>query len=423
MERMDQSAEAQLQVRFVTKQETYAVPDVPFSVPQNIDTSRLNKLLNELLRENAELLKPTEFDFLVLGQLLRVPLIEHLQEFNESIEATVEIEYVQRTPAPEPEDALLHDDWISGIQVADKWVLTGCYDQTINIWTTRGKHQVSAREHTNIVKAVCWLKQGDPSGGFVTVSHDLTGIIWKWEPSEEQPKPVTVLRGHERGIDAVGVSSNSERLATGGWDTYLKLWSASLDVEDCYEPFHKKIRGVQGKATIARTPLHTLKGHKESIVAIQWSESDTICTASMDHTLKLWDAELCGLRNEVVAEKAFLGASWSPLSRTIITCSADRHIRLYDPRSTEGSVCKTLFTSHTLWVSAVTWSQHNEHLFMSGSYDECVKLWDTRCPRAPLYDLSGHEGKVLCVDWSNPKHLVSGGTDNSVHIFKNRQFN
>lgn len=86
-------------------------------------------------------------------------------------------------------------------------------------------------------------------------------------------------------------------------------------------------------------------------------------------------------------------------------------------------MCKTLFTSHTLWVSAVTWSQHDEHLFLSGSYDECVKLWDTRCPRAPLYDLSGHEGKVLCVDWSNPRHLVSGGTDNSVHIFKNRQFN
>jgi len=419
----DTSGGAQIQIRFITKQEIYAVPDVPFSVSQEIENSDLNKLLNELLRENSEIVKPVKFDFVVLGQLLRVPLIALLQEFNASTEATIDVEYVQRTPAPEPEDALLHDDWIGSVQVADKWVLTGCYDHTVNIWTARGKHQVSVAEHTNLVKGVSWLKQGDPAGGFVTVSHDLTGIIWKWEPGEEPPKPITVLRGHERGIDAVGVNSNSERLATGGWDTYIKIWSASLDADDSYEPQHKKLRGPKMKTSASRVPIHTLKGHKENIVAVHWIEPNTVCTASMDHTIKLWDTELCGLRNEIVAEKAFLGASWSPLSKTIVACSADRHIRLYDPRSTEGSVCKSLFTSHSLWVSAVTWSKNDERLFMSGSYDECVKLWDTRCPKAPLYDLSGHEGKVLCVDWSNPRHLVSGGTDNSVHIFKNRQFN
>lgn len=132
--------------------------------------------------------------------------------------------------------------------------------------------------------------------------------------------------------------------------------------------------------------------------------------------------QLGGLKNEVVGQKAYLGASWSQLSQSLIACSADRHIRLYDPRSTEGTVCKTTFTSHTMWVSSVAWSQNDEHLFMSGGYDECVKLWDTRSPKAPLYDLTGHQGKVLCVDWSNPRHLVSGGSDNSVHIFRNMQF-
>lgn len=120
-----------------------------------------------------------------------------------------------------------------------------------------------------------------------------------------------------------------------------------------------------------------------------------------------------------MGQKAFLSLSWSPLSNTILASSADRHIRLYDPRSTEGSLCKTTFTSHTLWVSAVTWSSYNENLFMSGGYDAAVKLWDTRSPKAPLYDLRGHEGQVLSVDWTNKKYLVSGGSDNSVHIFKN----
>lgn len=133
--------------------------------------------------------------------------------------------------------------------------------------------------------------------------------------------------------------------------------------------------------------------------------------------------QLQGIRNEIVTEKAFTGVSWSRLNGVVLGCFADRHIRLYDPRSSEGSVCKSKFTSHSLWVSSVAWSPTDENLFMSGSYDKVVKLWDTRSPKAPLYDMSGPQDKILCVDWSNSKYLVSGGADKNVHIFKNKTSN
>lgn len=41
---------------------------------------------------------------------------------------------------------------------------------------------ISSKEHKNIVKDVAWINKSDPSKGFVTVSHDLTGIIWSFEP-------------------------------------------------------------------------------------------------------------------------------------------------------------------------------------------------------------------------------------------------
>lgn len=44
----------------------------------------------------------------------------------------------------------------------------------------------------------------------------------------------------------------------------------------------------------------------------------------------------------------------------------------------EGELVKSTFTSHTGWVTCLAWSPVNEHLFMSGSYDTVVKLWDTR---------------------------------------------
>lgn len=98
----------------------YAVPDVPYSVPAKIDCASLNKLLNELLRDSGGILKDVAFDFLVQNEILRVPLHEHLQERSLSTEAVVEIEYLERTPAPEPQDSILHDDWVASVKVSNK---------------------------------------------------------------------------------------------------------------------------------------------------------------------------------------------------------------------------------------------------------------------------------------------------------------
>ena len=51
---------------------------------------------------------------------------------------------------------------------------------------------------------------------------------------------------------------------------------------------------------------------------------------------------------------------------------------------------KAVFTSHTGWVSAVAWAPHSEHMFVSASHDQLVKLWDARSNRTPLYELTGN---------------------------------
>lgn len=212
---------------------------------------------------------------------------------------------------------------------------------------------------------------------------------------------------------------------------------------------------------LLQTPLMTLPGHKEAISSVVWTESNEIFSSSWDHTIKLWDAELGGLKSEIVGNKSFFCVSYSPLNQTLVSASADRHVRLYDARSQgkfyfptrsllfirlrfeilfniEGSVVKSTFTSHVGWVSTVCWSTTHERLFISGGHDNILKLWDSRrqvlskqlmelvdnslfcSPNAPLYDMVGHEGKILCADWSNPSLMVSGATDNTLKIFKSQ---
>ena len=39
-------------------------------------------------------------------------------------------------------------------------------------------------------------------------------------------------------------------------------------------------------------------------------------------------------------------------------------------------------------------------------------------PNAPLYGMSGHEDKILAVDWTMPQRILSGAADNHLKIFK-----
>lgn len=37
------------------------------------------------------------------------------------VEEVIDVEYLERTGAPEPENVLMHDDWVSAVDVTEKW--------------------------------------------------------------------------------------------------------------------------------------------------------------------------------------------------------------------------------------------------------------------------------------------------------------
>lgn len=418
---------AQMQIRFITKQEKYTVPNYPLSVPTTIVGSDLNDLVNELLKESDLITQEKEFDFLIFSEFLRTPLIEHIGERGISTEQVVEIEYVERHLPPEPQDCFIHDDWVSAVAVSHNWILTGCYDNTVHIWTTKGKHNLVIPGHTSPIKAVAWITVNDKNASFVSASQDQTAIIWDWNITSNSVDCVHICKGHERGLEAVGVNETGVLMATGSWDTMLKIWSTTAGDDENKDDHDNndedgKIAAKRSKRDHGkiRIPKRTMKGHKEALSGVVWTDKHEIVTSSWDHTLRIWDSELGGIKQEIPGSKSFFDVDYSCLSRTLITASADRHIRLFDPRSNEGSIVKATFSSHTQWVQSVRWSTTDEYLFLSGAYDNNVKLWDSRSPKASLFDLLGHEDKILACDWSNPKLVVSGGADNTVRIFKTK---
>jgi len=393
------------------------------SLPDSSDREELNELVNKLLSETNDDWTEKSFDFLIQQILLRSTLKEFVHENGLSTETVLEIECILRD-VPQPQSELPHDDWVGAIRATEGCFIAGCYDNTIHVWSLDGERLAKIQAHTGAVKCLAMVPHSDSENirRFASGSQDQTIALWEFDTSTNSVTCMQVGKGHERSVECICSNSDGTRLASGGFDGYLKIWNTADDDNGSLRATReqKKMK-TESSRLVTKIPMVTLAGHRESIHGSCWTDTSEVITASFDRSIIIWDLELAGQKNTLTGAKAFTALAYSQLNRTLISGSTDRHVRLWDPRSKEGAMVKSTFSSHTGWVVGVDWSKTNEYAFISASYDNLLKMWDTRSPKAPLFDLTGHEDRLLCCDWSLPTYVLSGGVDNSVKVFRTNQ--
>lgn len=438
------------QAKLTTKSEKYSVGDTIIELNNDIDKDQLNHLVKNILKNSNKIsvddqlkLEKKTFEFIVAGRILRLSIEKHLELYSDEIEAQsllneklIEIEYNLSLDSPKPLEAVPHEDWVSCVDANSTHIVSGSYDNSIRIFSVTDRKELVALQgaHEKPVTKVRWLKSVEKSTKknelyFVSCGHDEVAKLWSFNTKTLKLSVVFIYTGHNRSVNCV--DSLDDIVATGSFDKSLRLWSANLseptsgDVEngndDGVKKKKQKVKSIDKTITRTnRSAMMTLTGHQESVTGVRWLESssefNTLATCSMDGTICFWDVEVGECKRRVLASKPLLGIDYSSENNLILAASCDRHIRIWDSRAPDNSTAKTVYTSHSAWVSSVTFG-HNSNNFISGGYDNLVKLWDLRSPKASLYDLIGHHDKVLEVNWRNPGYILSGSADSTLKVF------
>ncbi|KAF6026587.1 WDR12 [Bugula neritina] len=416
----DGLTQAHAQVKLFTKLKRYAAAKSTFSLPGETGCAELSKILISSLQSHDLLddASDPEFDFLINGELLRTTIAQFMESKEISTEEVVGVEFILKQPSPSPEQSILHNDWVSCVQGNSKYILSGSYDHTVKIHTYEGTELLTLPAHSAPVTCLSWISSGDNTYSFVTGSHDQLLHVWQWETDTNSIKCLYKCSGHAFALSSVVTSPDNLQFASVSRDKMLKIWTlddrgVNVNTDDEGAPSKKR----KSNEAQSKVPIITLAGHSEGIMGVCWKAMSNIVTAGLDHTIRIWNLETQTNTQTITSSKAILSLDCSPVSGRFLTGSSDRHVRLWDHRVKDSSMVIGNFSSHTGWVSSVFWSQDNENLFISGSYDNLAKLWDVRSPKTPLYDLTGHSDKVMAVDWSCPSYMLSGGADNSLNIF------
>jgi diphthamide biosynthesis protein 7 len=104
-------------------------------------------------------------------------------------------------------------------------------------------------------------------------------------------------------------------------------------------------------------------------------------------------------------------------TQTVFTGGDDCLFKSWDLRA---DLLNSTFTSkkHDAGVCTIASHPLNEHIIATGSYDENIRIWDTRSLKNPL-STTNTKGGVWRIKWhhSDPNLLISANMYNNFHIY------
>ena len=224
---------------------------------------------------------------------------------------------------------------------------------------------------------------------------------------------IETVKAHDGAIWTLHVHPDGKSIATGSADKSAKFFN--------FEVVQEEVPGTNRK--IPRFKLvhaRTLKV-ADDILSLRFSpDSRLIALSFLDNTVKVFFVDSLKLFLNLYGHKLpVLNMDISFDSKMIVTCSADKNIRLW---GLDFGDCHKAFFAHQDSIMQVAFIPHNQdgngHHFFSASKDRIVKYWDGD-KFEQIQKLEGHHGEIWALSVSRTgEFIVTASHDKSIRVWE-----
>ncbi|XP_066900825.1 U4/U6 small nuclear ribonucleoprotein Prp4 [Halyomorpha halys] len=271
---------------------------------------------------------------------------------------------------------------------------TSSWSGLCKLWSVPDCNEIrTLRGHSCNVCAIEWHPKAGAEGSVCSLaSCAVDGSVKLW--SMESDEPVADVEGHSpHRVSRLGFHPSGRLLATCCYDTSWRLW----DLESAQEILHQE-------------------GHSCPVYCISFQVDGSIAaTGGLDAFGRVWDLRTgrCIMFMEGHLKSVY-GIDFSPDGYHIATASEDNSCIVWDLR-----MRNRVYTipAHSNLLSHVKYQPGAGNFIITASYDNTAKVWSNKTWQ-PLKTLSGHDGKVMCLDISpDSKYIATASYDRTFKLW------
>ena len=223
---------------------------------------------------------------------------------------------------------------------------------------------------------------------------------------------IETIKAHDEKIWSIHVHPDGKSLVTASEDKSVKFFK--------FEVIQEEIPGTERTAPKFKlVHTRTLKVN-DAILSIRYSpDARLIALALLDNTVKVFFSDSLKLWLNLYGHKLpVLSLDISYDSKLIVTCSADKNVRLW---GLDFGDCHKAFFAHQDSITQVGFVPKNVdgngHHFFSASKDRAIKYWDGD-KFEQIQKLGGHHGEIWAMVISHSgEFLVTAGHDKSIRVW------
>ncbi|XP_042321690.1 cleavage stimulation factor subunit 1 [Sceloporus undulatus] len=240
------------------------------------------------------------------------------------------------------------------------------------------------------------------------------------EASEYETCYVTSHKGPCR---VATYSRDGQLIATGSADASIKILDTERMLAKSAMPIEVMMNETAQQNMENHPVIRTLYDHVDEVTCLAFHPTEQIlASGSRDYTLKLFDYSKPSAKRafKYIQEAEMLRSiSFHPSGDFILVGTQHPTLRLYDVNTFQCFVSCNPQDQHTDAICSVNYNG-SANMYVTGSKDGCIKLWDGVSNRCITTFEKAHDGAEVCsaIFSKNSKYILSSGKDSVAKLWE-----